>query len=60
LTADFVPRQKVVVNGVDVSVLVSRELSFDKDGKLITRKATDYTKEIVTEQFATLSEFLNK
>lgn len=59
-TADFVPRQKVIVNGVDVSVLVSRELSFDKDGKLITRKLTDYTKEIVTEQFATLGEFLNK
>ncbi len=59
-TADFVPRQKVIVNGVDVSVLVSRELSFDKDGKLITRKLTDYTKEIVTEQFTTLNEFLNK
>ncbi len=54
------PREKVFVNGVDVSVLVSRELSFDKDGKLITRKLTDYTKEIVTEQFATLNEFLNK
>ncbi len=40
--------------------MVSRELSFDKDGKLITRKLTDYTKEIVTEQFATLDEFLNK
>jgi type I restriction enzyme R subunit len=59
-TADFVPREKVIVNGVDVSVLVSRELSFDKDGKLITRKLTDYTKEIVTEQFSTLNEFLNK
>ncbi len=59
-TADFVPRQKVIVNGVDVSVLVSRELSFDKDGKLITRKLTDYTKEIVTEQFSTLNDFLNK
>lgn len=37
-----------------------RELSFDKDGKLITRKLTDYTKEIVTEQFSTLNDFLNK
>ena len=51
---------KVVVNGVDVSVFISRELSFDKDGKLITRKLTDYTKEIVTEQFSTLNDFLNK
>jgi type I restriction enzyme R subunit len=56
----FVPREKIVVNGVDVSVLVSRELSFDKEGKLITRKLTDYTKDIVTERFATLNEFLNK
>lgn len=60
ITGEFVPQRKVVVNGVDVSVLVSRELSFDKDGKLITRKLTDYTKEIVTDQFATLNEFLNK
>ncbi len=58
--ANFVPREKVFVNGVDVSVLVSRELSFDKVGKLITRKLTDYTKEIVTEQFSTLNDFLNK
>ena len=53
-------REKVYVNGVDVSILVSRELSFDRDGKLITKKLTDYTKEIVIEQFATLNDFLNK
>lgn len=58
--ATHTPREKVFVNGVDVSVLVSRELSFDKDGKLITRKLTDYTKEIISEQYATLNEFLNK
>ncbi len=56
----FIPQRKVVVNGIDVSVLVSRELSFDKDGKLITRKLTDYTKEIVTERFATLNDFLKR
>ncbi len=55
-----VPRQKVVINGVDVSVLVSRELAFDKDGKPITRKLTDYTRDLVREQFATLNDFLNK
>ncbi len=59
-TANFTPREKVYVNGVDVSVLVTRELSFDRDGKLITKKLTDYTKEIVTERFATLNDFLNK
>jgi len=59
-TAPFTPREKVYVNGIDVSVLVARELSFDRDGKLITKKLTDYTKEVVTEQFATLSDFLSK
>jgi type I restriction enzyme R subunit len=58
--ANFTPREKVFINGVDVSVLISRELSFDRDGKLITKKLTDYTREVVTEQFATLKEFLNK
>lgn len=58
--ATTTPREKVYVRGVDVSVLVARELSFDRDGKLITRKLTDYTKEVVTEQYATLNEFLNK
>jgi type I restriction enzyme R subunit len=59
-TATSTPQEKVYVNGVDVSVLVTRELSFDRDGKLITKKLTDYTKEIVTERFATLNDFLNK
>lgn len=54
------PQKKVFVNGVDVSVLNSREFSIGKDGKIITRKLTDYTKEIVTDQFATLNDFLNK
>lgn len=59
-SANVTPREKIYVNGVDVSVLVTRELSFDRDGKLITKKLTDYTKEIVTERFATLNDFLNK
>jgi len=39
---------------------VSRDLAFDKNGKPITQKLTDYTKEIITDQYATLGEFLNK
>lgn len=57
---NFTKIEKVVVNGVDVSVLVSRELHFDSQGKPITKKLTDQTKEIITEQFATLKDFLNK
>ena len=53
-------REKVFVNGVDVSVLLSQELHFDIGGKLITKSLKDYTKEIVSSQYATLNEFLTK
>lgn len=54
------PRQKVYVNGVDVSVLISRELHFDQHGKPITTSLKDHAKGIITEQFASLDDFLNK
>lgn len=54
------PRPKVYVNGVDVSVLVSRELYFDQHGKPITTSLKDHTKEIIKGQFATLDDFLNR
>jgi type I restriction enzyme R subunit len=53
-------REKVYVNGVDVSVLISRELYFDQHGKPITTSLKDHTKEIIKGQFASLDEFLNK
>ncbi len=54
------PRQKVYVNGVDVSVLISRELYFDQHGKPITTSLKDHTKGIIKGQFASLDDFLNK
>ena len=54
------PRQKIYVNGVDVSVLVSRELYFDQHGKPITTSLKDHTKEIIKGQFVSLDDFLNK
>ena len=51
---------KVYVNGVDVSVLVSRELYFDQQGKPITTSLKDHTKKIIRENFASLDAFLNK
>lgn len=53
-------KAKIYVNGIDVSVLVSRELHFDKDGKPITTSLKDHTKEIIQEKFASLDDFLNK
>lgn len=52
--------KKVYVNGVDVTILVSRELHFDQHGKPITTSLKDHTKEIIKEQYASLDDFLNK
>lgn len=54
------PRAKVYVNGVDVSVLVSRELYFDQHGKPITSSLKDHTKEIIKGKYASLEDFLTK
>lgn len=54
------PREKVYVNGVDVSILVSREMYFDQHGKPITTSLKDHTKEIIKEKFASLDDFLNR
>ncbi len=54
------PREKVYVNGVNVSVLISREMYFDHSGKPITTSLKDYTKEIITGKYSSLDEFLQK
>jgi type I restriction enzyme R subunit len=54
------PKEKVFVNGVDVSILISRELHFDQHGKPITSSLKDHTKEIIKEQFKSLDDFLTK
>jgi len=54
------PKQKVYVNGVDVSVLISREMYFDNDGKPITTSLKDHTKELIKGQYLSLDDFLNK
>jgi type I restriction enzyme R subunit len=54
------PRQKVYVNGVDVSILVSRELYFDQHGKPITGSLKDHTLEIVKGSYTSLDDFINK
>ncbi len=55
-----VPREKVFVNGINVSVLNERIQFLDEDGKLITGSLKDYTKQQVTKEYATLDEFLNR
>jgi type I restriction enzyme R subunit len=54
------PREKVIVNGVNVTILISRELHFDQHGKPITTSLRDHTREIIKDQFASLNDFLNR
>jgi type I restriction enzyme, R subunit len=54
------PRKKIYVNGIDVSILVSRELYFDQQGRPITASLKDHTKQIIKGKFASLDDFLNK
>lgn len=54
------PPKKIYVNGVDVSVLLSREVNFDQQGKPVTVSLTDHTKGIVKSQYASLDDFLQK
>jgi type I restriction enzyme R subunit len=55
---EYKTRPKQYVNGVDVSVLVSRELYFDHYGKPITVSLKDYTKNIIQQKFTSLDDFL--
>lgn len=55
---EYKKRPKQYINGVDVSVLVSRELYFDTNGKPITTSLKDYTKNIIQKNFASLDDFL--
>jgi type I restriction enzyme R subunit len=57
---EHIKREKVYVNGVDVSILISREMYFDHNGKPITVSLKDHTKDIIKGNFRSLDEFLNK
>lgn len=55
---EYVKRPKQYINGVNVSILVSRELFFDSNGKPITISLKDHTKEIIKGKYVSLEDFL--
>ena len=55
---EYVKRPKQYINGGNVSVLVSRELYFDSNGKPISISLKDHTKEIIKGKYASLEDFL--
>ncbi|MDO8316671.1 MAG: DEAD/DEAH box helicase family protein [Flavobacterium sp.] len=57
--SEYKARPKQYINGVNVSVLVSRELFFDSNGKPITISLKDHTKEIINGKYASLEDFLS-
>ncbi|MES2573798.1 MAG: DEAD/DEAH box helicase family protein [Bacteroidota bacterium] len=58
LGVEYKRREKQYINGIDVSVLISRELYFDSDGKPITVSLQDHTRGIIKGKYASLDDFL--
>lgn len=52
--------KRFVVNNIEVNVIAERVQYLGADGKLITASLTDYTKQCVKNQFATLKDFLRQ
>lgn len=52
-------REKVFVNGVNVTVLNERVQLRDTEGNLTTVSLQDYTKQKVKDKYATLDDFIN-
>ncbi|RYG17776.1 MAG: restriction endonuclease, partial [Chitinophagaceae bacterium] len=60
---DLIPtekREKIFVNGIDVSVLVSREMHFDNNGRPITVSLKDHTRDSILNNYASMEDFLTK
>ena len=51
--------RKVIVNGVEVTILNERVQYMSEDGKIITENLRDYTRRNVKKNYATLDAFLN-
>lgn len=52
------PDEKVYINGIDVTVLLAREMYFDAQGRPITESLKDYTKSKVRAKYTSLDAFL--
>lgn len=53
-------QKKIRVNGVEVKIANERISFYDENGKLVTEKYTDFTKEKLLQKCPTLNEFLNE
>jgi type I restriction enzyme R subunit len=51
-------RRKVIINGVEVSILKERVQYLGDDGKIITESLRDYTRKNIRRAYASLDDFL--
>jgi len=56
--AEYRVRRKVVVNGVEVTIIKERVHYMGNDGKIITESLRDYTRKSVRTAYASLDSFL--
>lgn len=54
------PREKIYINGVDVSVLNERIQYRNEAGELVTTSYKDYTRQKAKKEFSSLNDFLTK
>ena len=55
----YLSRHKVVVNGVEVTIIKERVQYMGNDGKIITENLRDYTRRNIRTNYASLTSFLN-
>ncbi|MFA6294303.1 MAG: DEAD/DEAH box helicase family protein [Victivallales bacterium] len=53
-------REKVYVNGIDVSILNERQMYFDQEGRPITMSLKDYTRQQLLNEYDSIDDFLQK
>jgi type I restriction enzyme R subunit len=59
-TVEEDPAITFVVSGVKFKIIAERVQYYDKNGKLITESLKDFTRNAVTEEYATLKDFLKE
>ena len=55
-----IPRGKIFINGVTITILKEQVQYLDKDGKLITESLKDYSKKQILEQYHSMDDFLRR
>lgn len=54
-----VKQEVVIVDGIDVSIVFQREVTYQQNGKAVTKSLKDYTKEVILTKYQSLTNFLN-